>query len=57
MQLKCKKCGEWYYPICKEKCPKCSKIDIMDEKTMKTREQMRKHMYKRKNKYALAIPL
>jgi len=48
MQIKCKKCGEFYCPVCKEKCPKCGKVDIADEKTMRTREQMRYHM-NRKN--------
>ena len=44
MQIQCKKCGKWYCPVCKEKCPKCGEVDIADEKTMKTREQMRKRM-------------
>lgn len=42
--IDCKKCGETYCPICKEKCSKCGKIDIADKKTMAIREQMRQHM-------------
>ncbi len=46
--IKCKKCGEVYCPVCKEKCPKCDEINIADEKTMKVREQMRCHMNRKK---------
>lgn len=44
MAIKCKKCEEYYCPVCKEKCPKCGEVDIADKKTMRIREQMRKHM-------------
>ncbi len=50
MGINCKKCGEYYCPVCKESCPKCGAIDIADEKTMKIREQMKKHMIHKKNK-------
>jgi len=42
--IDCKKCGENYCPVCKEKCPKCDEKDVADEKTMTIREQMRRHM-------------
>lgn len=48
MTIECKKCREYYCPVCKDKCPKCGKVDIADEKTMYTREQMREHMVKNK---------
>ena len=47
MQIKCKECGEFYCPVCKENCPKCGKVDIADEKTRRIREQMRRHMNKK----------
>ena len=42
--INCKKCGENYCPVCKEKCPKCGEKDIADEKTMMMREQMKRHL-------------
>jgi len=44
MTISCKKCGEYYCPVCKAKCPKCGEIDIADKKTTVIREQMRQHM-------------
>lgn len=44
MAIDCKKCGTGYCPVCKEKCPKCGEVDVADEKTMKERDQMRRHM-------------
>lgn len=49
MSVNCKKCGENYCPVCKDKCPKCGEVDVSDEKTMRIREQMRKHMNQNKN--------
>ena len=42
--INCKRCNTRYCPVCKEKCPKCGKEDIVDKKIMREREQMRKHM-------------
>ena len=42
--INCKKCGETYCPVCKEQCPKCGEKDISNDKIMREREQMRKHM-------------
>lgn len=42
--IDCKKCGENYCPVCKEKCPKCGEKDVADKKTMTIREQMKQHM-------------
>lgn len=44
MSINCKKCGEYYCPVCHEECPKCGERDIADEKIMATREQMKRHM-------------
>jgi uncharacterized OB-fold protein len=48
MAINCKKCGENYCPVCKEKCPKCGEADIADDKTMGTRKQMREYMNRKK---------
>lgn len=48
MTISCKKCGEYYCPVCKNKCPKCGEIDIVDKKTMENREKMRWHMNRNK---------
>ncbi len=48
--INCKKCGEIYCPVCKERCPKCGEVDIADKKTMKTRGIMRKHMKPKESK-------
>ena len=51
MAVDCKKCGYGYCPVCKDKCPKCGKVDIADEKTMQTRRQMKEHMNRNKKRY------
>lgn len=49
MTIECKKCGEYYCPVCKATCPKCGGVDITNDKTMIVREQMRKLMKPKNN--------
>lgn len=44
----CRKCGEGYCTVCKDKCPKCGETDIADEKTMYIRKQMKQNMDRNK---------
>ena len=44
MSINCKKCKEHYCPVCNQKCPMCGELNVVDEKTMANREQMRQHM-------------
>ena len=46
--INCNECEEGYCQVCKEKCPKCGKVDIADTETMQAREQMRLHMNRNK---------
>ena len=43
MGINCKKCDEFYCPVCLELCPKCNEPDLADENTMITRALMRAH--------------
>ncbi len=40
--INCKNCGEFYCAICKERCPKCGTVDVVDEKRQRLREKRRK---------------
>lgn len=50
MSINCKKCSEYYCPVCDKLCPKCGELDVANDKTMATRSTMRLHMKKNKEK-------
>lgn len=46
MSIDCKKCKNHYCPVCESVCPECGELDVSDDKTMNTRNQMRLKMRK-----------
>ena len=43
-KINCKKCEKSYCLICEGECLKCGVTNVLDKKTMKEIEGMRKHM-------------